>query len=305
MKPSLAAKLTMLTLMQNKRLLAWRADHGYKNTKLMRTVVEHTLGHTPLPKTTELRQHTLAGYPVDQLINTRADAVAGRQLVYWHGGGFMMGSAKAYRGYAARLMQDCRATSVYIPDYPLAPEAPYPVAINWATVVWRELTEAAPKAEWLLAGESAGGHLCLRVALDARDQGLIRPTRMALHSPWVDLRLSSDSQISQDAHDPLLGRLMMEREFMQHYAPVLDRKNPRLSPLFAPLHDLPPMLVSVGSREVLLDDSVELVKRAQAAGTTVTYQHFEGLWHAFALFTWVPESRAHRKQMGKWLAGQI
>lgn len=303
--PSFAARLTMLALMQNKRLLAWRADHGYKNTKLMRQVVEHTLGRTPLPSHTQIHTRTMAGHPVDQILNQRANRVAGRHLIYWHGGGFMMGSAKAYRSYAARLMQDCCAESVYIPDYPLAPEAPYPIAINWATAVWRELTEAAPQAEWLLAGESAGGHLCLRVALDARDQDLIRPTRMALHSPWIDLRLSSNSQTAQDAHDPLLGRLMMEREFMQHYAPVLDRKNPRLSPLFAPLHDLPPTLVSVGSREVLLDDSVELVKRAQAAGTAVTYQHFEGLWHAFALFTWVPESRAHRKQMGKWLAGHI
>lgn len=302
--PSLPARLTMLALLQNKRLLAWRAGRGYANVHLMRQAVEQTLGRMPLPKHATLNNHMIAGHTVECVENTRQDRVKGRQLIYWHGGGFMMGSAKAYRAFAARLMHNCQAERVWIPDYPLSPEAPFPVAIDWASHVWRELTWRAPNDEWLLAGESAGGHLCLRVALDARDQDAVRPTRMVLHSPWLDLRLNSASHREQDAHDPLLGTAMMEREFMQHYAPVLDRKNPRLSPLLADLHDLPPSLVTVGSREVLLDDSLEFAKRAQAAGSEVTLQVYEDLWHAFALFNWVSESREARQRMGKWLAGK-
>lgn len=303
MKPSLPARLTMTALMQNKRLMAWRAKQGYSNVTLMRHAVHQTLGHIPLPKQIHINQQVIAGYSVDCIDNLRSDRVAGRQLIYWHGGGFMMGSAKAYRAFATRLMQDCQAERVWIPDYPLSPEVRFPVAIDWATQVWQHLTEQSPQDEWLLAGESAGGHLCLRVALDARDRGLIRPRRMALHSPWIDLRLSSTSHQQLDASDPLLGTAMMEREFMQHYSPVLDRKNPRLSPLLAELHDLPPALVQVGSREVLLDDSLEYAKRANMAGSPVTLEVSQGLWHAFALFVWVSEARVARRRMGQWLAG--
>jgi acetyl esterase/lipase len=221
----------------------------------------------------------MAGVPALRQQAPASQAQGG--LLLLHGGGFVLGGAASHGGLAAHLAE-ATATVAYLPDYRLAPEHPYPAALDDAVAAYRWLLQKHAPGRLLLAGDSAGGNLALATAIAIRDAGLPPPAAMVLLSPWLDLSLSGDSIREQAEHDPVLRPSWISL-CARHYAGSLALDDPRVSPLFADLRGLPPLLIHVGGDEILLSDAQRLQQHAAAAGVDAELHCFEGLWHDFQL----------------------
>ncbi len=210
---------------------------------------------------------------------TRRDAQPGRALLYLHGGGYTLGSPNTHKVLTTHFaaVADCE---VLAPDYRLAPEHPYPAAMEDAISAYRALLDRFPARRIGIGGDSAGGGLALSTVLALRDAGLPAPAALLLISPWVDLTLSGASVETQAQHDPLLSRDWLTRA-AEAYRGTVAPNDTQVSPLFADLRGLPPTLIQVGSDEILLDDARRLAECAKAAGVEVTLEIEAGYWHDF------------------------
>ncbi len=201
-------------------------------------------------------------------------------VLYLHGGGYCVGSWGTYKGPITHLAVAAAAV-VYAPNYRLAPEHPHPAALDDALEAYRWLLgQGVSPNRIALAGDSAGGGLALATAIAIRDAGLPSPASIVLLSPWVDLRGDSPSMTKNVRIDPMV-RPSWSRACASMYLGGRDLDHPACSPLFASHKGLPPILIQVGSDEIILDDSTRLDARCREAGVDVTLQQFEGLWHDF------------------------
>ncbi len=204
------------------------------------------------------------------------------QIMFVHGGGYAWGSPRTHRPLAARIAASARARLI-LPTYRRAPEHPCPAGLDDVLRAWRALPEAE-RRRTILAGDSAGGGLAIAAAMCLRDTGEPGPAGLALLSPWTDLTMSGASIDEMAAFEVLLGSSGLEHMAAQYVgrAPdALDREDFRVSPLFGRWAGLPPMLIQVGGREVLLDDARRVAARAEAAGVSVTLEVWEGQQHVF------------------------
>jgi len=203
-----------------------------------------------------------------------------RAVLYLHGGGYCVGSWQSHKGPITHLAVAANA-EVYAPNYRLAPEHPYPAALDDALAAYHWLlAQGISPGQIALAGDSAGGGLTLATAIAVRDSGLPSPSALALISPWVDLRGDTPS-MSKNVHlDPML-RPSWSRACSSMYLAGRDPNDPLCSPLFASHKGLPPILIQTGSDEIIVDDSIRLDARCREAGVDVTLQVFHGLWHDF------------------------
>lgn len=226
---------------------------------------------------------------------------ADRALLYLHGGGYVMGSARTHRDLAARFSR-AAGVRVAVPNYRLAPENPYPAALEDAVAVYGWLLDQGYKPEHIaIAGDSAGGNLAVVTLLALREAGVALPAAAILLSPWTDLTLSGESVKTKAEVDPMI-KVGEASEQFAYYVGNHDPANPLISPIFAGLHGLPPLLIHVGSDEVLLDDSVRLAERAQAAGTEAKLKIWEGMWHVFqSLARMLPEGRDSIDELGAFV----
>lgn len=222
------------------------------------------------PRDTTVDRTTLGGRPCERIVVAGADPR--RAVLYLHGGAYVVGGAGTHRALAAHLAAASAAT-VHLLDYRLAPEAPYPAAVEDALAAYRELRGTA--ATVTVAGDSAGGGLALALMTRLRDAGEQQPEAAALISPWVDLTLA---QVEDDSRDPMLRRAWLQAS-ADAYASGTDLASPELSPLFADLAGLPPLVVQGASEEILVGDVERLVAALRSAGVSVDYQRLEGLWH--------------------------
>lgn len=202
-----------------------------------------------------------------------------RVILYLHGGGYTLGSPDTHKGLASHLAASTRS-SVLVPDYRLAPEHPYPAALEDAVAAYRALLDRHKPGDIAICGDSAGGGLALCTAIALRDAGLPLPSALLLISPWTDMTLSGETITSRAEIDPMLTLGWLQRA-AEAYRGGLPLSDPRLSPLYAVLDGLPPMLIQVGSDEMLLSDSQRLQERARAVGVEVDLQIEDGLWHDF------------------------
>ena len=203
-----------------------------------------------------------------------------RTILYFHGGGYCVGSWQSHRGPITHLAVATDA-QVYAPNYRLAPEHPYPAALEDAVAAYRWLLRTGvPPSRVALAGDSAGGGLAFSTAIAIRDSELPAPAALALISPWVDLRCDAPSMTKNAGIDPML-RPAWSRSCSAMYRNGRDPADPGCSPLFAAHHDLPPLLIQTGSDEIIVDDSTRLEASCRQAGLEVTLQVFDGLWHDF------------------------
>ena len=232
------------------------------------------------------------------------DGVSGPpRILYLHGGAYRVGSPRSHRGIAAAIAAHA-GTPACVLDYRLAPEHPAPAAFDDVVEACVALTERA-QAPPALAGDSAGSGLALACAVAARDAGAPRPPGLALISPWVDMTLSGPSVSVNDRRDAMLSRAALDRGAAA-YAGTVGRGDPRCSPLFAELTGLPPMLIQVGSAEVLLSDAEALAERAGAAGVEVELEVGEGLWHDYQGFAgFLREGREALERMGRWVGARL
>jgi monoterpene epsilon-lactone hydrolase len=220
-------------------------------------------------------------------------------VLYLHGGAYVAGSHVTHRGIASALARVAGA-DVVLPEYRLAPEHlfPAPVEDALATYRWLLATGTDP-GRLVLAGDSAGGGLAVATAVAVRDEGLPRAAGILGLSPWVDLTASGPSIEANDELDPWIdGRLV--RIGGAAYAPRRT-DDPLASPLFADHTDLPPMLVHVGTHEVLLDDARRIVQSARAAGVPAELGEFEGMWHVFQAILGLPETTRSLREAGGWI----
>jgi epsilon-lactone hydrolase len=223
----------------------------------------------------------------------------GRVVLYLHGGGYVIGSNVAYREFGSRMARALEAR-VCIIDYRLAPEHPFPAAVDDAVAAYRWLLEQdiAPD-RIVVAGDSAGGGLTLATLLRLRDGGLPLPACAGVFSPWIDLEGTGQSAQPGAVDDPLIRPDALSA-MGQLYAPEAPR-NPLAAPLYADLEGLPPLSIQVGSREVLLDDSKRLRDHAKAANVPVSYFEGSGLIHVWpVLAPPAPESKAALERLAQF-----
>ncbi|MGY3484037.1 monoterpene epsilon-lactone hydrolase [Bradyrhizobium sp. USDA 4011] len=220
-----------------------------------------------------------------------SDAPRDKAILYFHGGGFRIGSVASHRDLAARIADasGCRLLSI---NYRLAPEHRFPAALDDALIAYQYLCDQGLRpADIAFAGDSAGGNLVLAAMLAARDRGLPLPAAGALMSPWTDLTAAGASYESRAEVDPIHQRAMILALAKNYLGKDGDPRNPLASPLHADLNGLPPLLVQVGDRETVRDDSVDLAARAKAAGADVELQVWDGMIHVFQMFPEIPQAR--------------
>jgi monoterpene epsilon-lactone hydrolase len=235
----------------------------------------------PLAEGVEVRRVDVAGVPGEWLV---ADA-DGPVVVHLHGGGFVIGSCSSHRPFASRLAA-ALGGRVLVPDYRRAPEHPFPAAVDDAAAALWHAVRAAGGRGVAVTGDSAGGALALML-LGRRpgDDGTggPSPTCLGLVSPLTDLTLSGDSMATKAEADPVLSPELLA-SWVGLFADGVPLDDPRLAPLAVDLAGAPPLLVMVGSEEVLLDDARRLARRAEAAGVDVTIEEWSGLFHIWTVF---------------------
>jgi epsilon-lactone hydrolase len=218
-----------------------------------------------------------------------------RVLMFLHGGGYCSGSIISHRRMVTEAGRAGGMRTLAV-GFRLAPEDPFPAAYDDALTAWRWLRQQGIAANRIVVGgDSAGGGLTLALAMRLRDAGEEMPACLWLASPWTDLTMSGASLATKDAVDPLIHKAYLG-ELTDAYVPAgMLRTDPRISPLFADLHGLPPMLIQVGSAETLLDDSVRFARAAGAAGVPVTLEVWPHMIHAWAL--WNAKLEAGRQSL--------
>ena len=201
-------------------------------------------------------------------------------VLYLHGGAYNGGSCITHRAIAAKLAKVSN-TPAFNLEYRLAPEHPFPAALDDAVATYSALNTAQPGAPIAIAGDSAGAGLALAVAIKLRDEGMTRPAALALMSPWTDLALTNGTHASRAAVDPYFPSKERLTTAALHYAGEKELHHPLVSPHYADVHDLPPTLIHVGTLEALLDDSLMLAQRMNAQGSSATLKEFPGMWHVW------------------------
>ncbi|MEE8436092.1 MAG: alpha/beta hydrolase [bacterium] len=205
-------------------------------------------------------------------------------VLYLHGGGYAMGSVQSHGALVGRLSRAGGVRALAI-DYRLAPEHPFPAGLQDAMAAYRWLLEQGIAPEKIvIAGDSAGGGLTLATLVTLRDEGVPLPAGGVCLSPWTDLALTGDSFRTKVDADPMISPANAE-QFVKWYVDGQHPKSPLISPLYADLSGLPPLMIQVGTAEILLDDSTRLAERAKAAGVEVVYEAWEDMihvWHFFA-----------------------
>jgi monoterpene epsilon-lactone hydrolase len=211
-------------------------------------------------------------------------------LLYLHGGAYNLGSVNAQREFLSRLTKVCGVKILAI-DYRLAPEHPFPAAVEDTVSAYEWLLEQeyAP-ARIVIAGDSAGGGLTLAALVALRDKGRPLPVGAVCLCPWTDLALTGASM-----RDKAQAEIILDEKSLAGFAAAYVGEEaltaPLVSPLYADLSGLPPLLVQVGTDEILLDDSLRMAQRAEAAGVEVDLQVWEGMFHVFHMFPFFSETR--------------
>jgi epsilon-lactone hydrolase len=281
-------------------LRAWRSPlDPRKSIEAQRRFMDREASLLPTPRDVRVERTAVAGRPAEWLRPARARD--DRAIIYFHGGGYAVGSPRSHRAIAAHLGVAAGAP-VLVPDYRLAPEDPFPAAVDDAVAAARSLYASGLRPEQLaLAGDSAGGGLALAACLALREGGDPLPGALVCFSPWTDLALTGASFSTRAAVDILISREVAVR-YAASYAGEHDPRSPLISPLYADLRGLPPLLVQVGDYEVLRDDSVELAKAARQAGVDVTLEVWDRMWHVFqAMCELMPESKSALEQAGAFV----
>jgi acetyl esterase/lipase len=207
-----------------------------------------------------------------------------RVLMFFHGGGYCSGSIRSHRRMVTEAGREAAIRTLAI-GYRLAPEHPFPAALDDALAAWRFLRGQGIAAEHIaVGGDSAGGGLTIGLINTLRQRGETQPGCAWLASPWTDLTMSGATLASKDAVDPLIHKAYLE-ELADAYVPAgMDRKDPRISPLYADLSGFPPTLIQVGSAETLLADASRFAEAAGAADVPVTLEIWPHMIHAWPLW---------------------
>lgn len=230
-----------------------------------------------------------------------AGAGSERVILYLHGGAYNAGSTRSHRALAANIAYASRARALTI-DYRLAPEHPYPAALTDAFSAYQWLLESGIRPEQLVVtGDSAGGGLTIALLVALRERGIPMPAAAVVLSPWTDLTDSGESWQENAKADYMINGPKL-KEAARLYLKDVSPRTPLASPVYANLHGLPPLLIQVGSEEVLLSDSMRLAENARLSGVDVTLDVWEGMQHVWQFAaSLVPEARQAIEKIGEFV----
>jgi len=227
------------------------------------------------------------------------EARSDRFVIYFHGGGYVMGSLHTHEELMSRISRHCKARVLGV-DYRLAPEHPYPAAVNDGLLVYEWLlAQNIPAGNIMMGGDSAGGGLTLATLLAAKNKSISMPAGAILFSPWTDLTGSGESMITRAEADPMIagGRDGLA-SMASLYHGQTAASDPLVSPLFGDLSLLPPLLIQVGDAEVLLSDSTRLADYARKHGVRADLQIWDEAPHVFQALPMIPEAKEALEKAG-------
>jgi cation diffusion facilitator CzcD-associated flavoprotein CzcO/acetyl esterase/lipase len=260
------------------RALQRSTQRSWIPLSFQRAWIEAAARITRVPPGITIAEGRLGGVPCERVSPDGADE--GRAVLYLHGGAYVLGSPRTHRALAAQIAKAARVP-VHVLDYRLAPEHTHPAALEDALAAYRDLLAAGiPPGSIAIGGDSAGAGLAIAVATRLRDAGERLPAGLVLLNGWFDLTCSGRSMSFNARRDAGLARPWTVAGG-ELYRGDADPATPELSPVHADLTGLPPTYVQVGTDDILLSDSDQLVERARAAGVEVSYRRFEGMWHDF------------------------
>ena len=267
-----------------------------------RAAMEASVGAFPIEADIVATETQAGGVAADWVAVDGSDA--DRVILHLHGGGYSMGSRTTHRGLAGRIARAARAR-VLLPDYRLAPEHPFPAAVEDAVACWHWLISQghAPR-HMAIAGDSAGGGLALATLLALKERGEALPACAVGLSPWVDLDRRGAAHDGATIDGAAIDDPMLTREGLQHSARLYagdELRHPLASPLYGDLAGLPPLLLQVGGRELLLSDSLRLAAKMRAAEGNVTLEIEDGLIHVWQIFPNLPEAHQAIARIGAFV----
>lgn len=232
-------------------------------------------------------------------------AEKGRAIPYLHGGGYTMGSCNTHRSLTSRISLACQTPALLI-DYRLAPENPFPAALEDVKSAYRWLLDQGINARRIvIAGDSAGGGLAVSAATALRDEKELLPAGIVCISPWADLTLSGETVTTCSESDPLIS-LETSTLNASRYVEQQDPTSPLISPVFADLSNLPPLLIQVGEYEILRSDAIRLSDNAHKVGVEATLEIWKGMWHDWHMFAGLmPESRRAIERIGSFISERM
>jgi acetyl esterase/lipase len=257
----------------------------------------------PLPAGVTVTAAALGGVPTAEI---RIDGIEPRHVVlYFHGGVYAIGDAFQAAGLAAQIGRRTQAKVISV-DYRLAPEHPYPAAVDDALAAYEALLQGGTAPSGIVfAGESAGGGLAVATLVNARDHGLPLPAAAFVMSPYADLTLAGTTIETKSKADPLLSRELLQAR-VPDYTAGQDPALGLISPVFADLSGLPPLIIQAGTHEVLLDDAVRLARQAATADVEVTLDITPGVPHVFqAYYPILDEASAALDRAGQLLSAHL
>lgn len=281
-------------------LRVWQSQ-AYKSGSIQkeRAALEARIARVPKKRNVKYEPCEVDGLHAEWI--TAPGASADRVILYLHGGAYISGSVNTHRSLAADLSRVARAR-VLIVEYRLAPEHPFPAAVDDALIAYRWLLSQGVSPERLVvAGDSAGGGLTVALLVAARDAGEPTPAAAVCLSPFVDMALTGASMKTKVKADVMVPSDLIPL-VVKAYLGEVDPYTPLASPLYADLRSLPPLLIQVGTDEVLLDDATRLAARSREVGVKATLEIWDGMFHVWQAFgNILPEARRAIARIGKFV----
>ena len=238
-----------------------------------------------------------------KLLSSKENPRGDKVILQLHGGGYTGAVRNAYYVFAGLYNEVSHGCSVLTPDYRVAPENPYPAALEDAVASYQWLMDKGYFGEQIiLGGDSAGGGLAMALCMYMKDHHMPMPCGIVAMSPWTDLTASGESYETNYEKDPLFGNTKESLIYVNDYAGDHDKMDAYISPLFGNFKEFPPMLIQVGSIEMLLSDSVSVAAKARQQGVKVRLSVYEGMFHVFQMaYLNIPESKRAWAEVGKFI----
>ena len=281
---------------KNKKLsIAELRANGVKNSKMLGEV----------SKNITVEKINMEGIQAEWLIPFSSSTRSEKVILYLHGGGYVTGSIEDHRMMCG-LLANATGTKVLIPEYRLAPEHPFPAALDDALKVYQWLLDQGySSANMIIDGDSAGGGLSIATVLALKEKSGSLPAAVVCLSPWTDLALTGQSHTTKAKAEAILNKDVLH-EWALCYTDESNLTNPLVSPIHGDFHGFPPLLIQVGSEEILLDDSTLLAEKAKSAGVDVTLKIWDGMWHVWqALGDLIPENKKTFEEIGQFVQRQF
>ncbi len=253
-----------------------------KTIDQLRKETENTTALIPLPKSTKYKNVKVENIEAEWI--TCGDIDKNKVFLFMHGGGYYRGSVATSRAVVARISKEAKVKCLSI-DYRLAPEYPFPAAIDdtFLTYKWL-LNEGVDPQNIIVSGQSAGGGLCLALLLKIKENNFSQPLGAVALSPWTDLSQTGKTMVTNKKNDPIISKKYLDR-FAKLYFPNSNNMSHLASPIIGELSGLPNMLIQVGSAETMLDDSKRFYEKAKKANVNAKFEIWEDMfhgWHSYA-----------------------